>query len=262
MNRLIQLAAFSPPPRHSRARSSLLRPACPSQASRQESEAAARERRMALAVHCLPTPTRRAKRTTSFRTRTSAHSSTSSSPPLQTSGASRSTASTSSLARDGPRATSPFPARSSPTRTATSSISRPRRPLRTLARLTLGRPQRQAAPRRLRRPRLDQAGPPHHRPRRRVHPLGRFPDEPLPSHPEAAQHPPPALMKDLARWAAEPLPGSGIIQNITHAILVDPDGTPHEVAPSALGIAPPPRTQVRHRHQRSGAQTTKLTTEN
>jgi hypothetical protein len=30
------------------------------------------------------------------------------------------------------------------------------------------------------------------------------------------------------------------VQNITHAILVDPDGTPHELAPSALGIAPPP----------------------
>jgi hypothetical protein len=55
-----------------------------------------------------------------------------------------------------------------------------------------------------------------------------------------AQHPPPALTKAIARWAAEPLAGSHIVQNITHAILVDPDGTPHEVAPSALGIQPPP----------------------
>jgi hypothetical protein len=55
-----------------------------------------------------------------------------------------------------------------------------------------------------------------------------------------AQHPPAALTHAIARWAAQPLPGSGIVQNITHAILVDPDGTPHEVAPATLGIAPPP----------------------
>jgi hypothetical protein len=67
-----------------------------------------------------------------------------------------------------------------------------------------------------------------------------FPNQPFSGASGPAQHPPPALMKDIARWAAEPLPGSGIVQNITHAILVDPDGTPHEVAPSALGIAPPP----------------------
>lgn len=54
-----------------------------------------------------------------------------------------------------------------------------------------------------------------------------------------AQHPPAALTQAIARWAAQPLPGSGIVQNITHAILVDPDGTPHEIAPSALGITPP-----------------------
>jgi hypothetical protein len=52
-------------------------------------------------------------------------------------------------------------------------------------------------------------------------------------------HPPPALMKSIARWTAQPLAGSGIVQNITHAILVDPDGTPHEVPPSALGVATP-----------------------
>ena len=49
-------------------------------------------------------------------------------------------------------------------------------------------------------------------------------------------------MKALARWAAQPLPGSAIVQNITHAVLVDPDGTPHQVAPSVLGVAPPPVT--------------------
>ena len=66
-----------------------------------------------------------------------------------------------------------------------------------------------------------------------------FPDEPLSIAAGPAQHPPPALTKAIARWSAEPLPGSGIVQNITHAILVDPDGTPHEVAPSALGVVPP-----------------------
>jgi len=80
-----------------------------------------------------------------------------------------------------------------------------------------------------------------------------FPDEPLapaatgsaPQGKGAPDRIPPALVKAIARWAAEPLPGSGIVQNITHAILVDPDGTPHEVAPSALGVAPPaPKTDT------------------
>ncbi len=66
-----------------------------------------------------------------------------------------------------------------------------------------------------------------------------FPDEPLTVAAGAGQHPPAALLKSLDRWAAQPLAGSGIVQNITHAILVDPDGTPHEVSPSALGITPP-----------------------
>jgi hypothetical protein len=66
-----------------------------------------------------------------------------------------------------------------------------------------------------------------------------FPDDPLTVASPGGLHPPAALLKAIARWAAEPLPGSGIVQKITHAILVDPDGTPHEVAPSALGIASP-----------------------
>jgi hypothetical protein len=65
-----------------------------------------------------------------------------------------------------------------------------------------------------------------------------FPDDPL-SIAGNGPHPPPALTKAIGRWAAEPLAGSKIVQNITHAILVDPDGTPHEVAPSALGVEPP-----------------------
>jgi hypothetical protein len=68
-----------------------------------------------------------------------------------------------------------------------------------------------------------------------------FPNEPL-STTGTIAHPPPALTKAIARWTAQPLPGSGIVQNITHAILVDPDGTPHEVPPAALGVAPPSAT--------------------
>ena len=65
-----------------------------------------------------------------------------------------------------------------------------------------------------------------------------FANEPLTIAGNGA-HPPPALTKAIARWTAEPLPGRGIVQNITHAMLVDPDGTQHEVAPSALGVASP-----------------------
>jgi hypothetical protein len=76
-----------------------------------------------------------------------------------------------------------------------------------------------------------------------------FPDEPLtiaapgsaaPSSSGPAQRVPPALTHAISRWTAQPLAGSGIVENIAHAILVDPDGTPHEVAPSALGVTPPP----------------------
>jgi hypothetical protein len=79
-----------------------------------------------------------------------------------------------------------------------------------------------------------------------------FPDEPLsiastaspassgPSSSGPTQRVPPALIHSISRWTAQPLAGNGIVQNITHAILVDPDGTPHEVATSALGVAPPP----------------------
>jgi hypothetical protein len=67
-----------------------------------------------------------------------------------------------------------------------------------------------------------------------------FPNEPLSIASTGAQHPPAALTHAIARWTSQPLAGSGIVQNITHAILVDPDGTPHEVAPSTLGVVPPP----------------------
>ena len=55
------------------------------------------------------------------------------------------------------------------------------------------------------------------------------------------EHVPAALARSIARWAAKPLPGLAYVQNITHAVLVDPDGTPHEVTPASLGIRPVPK---------------------
>jgi hypothetical protein len=49
---------------------------------------------------------------------------------------------------------------------------------------------------------------------------------------------PAALTKAIGRWAAEPLAGSKIVQRVTHAVVVDPDGTEHEVSPASLGVAP------------------------
>jgi hypothetical protein len=46
---------------------------------------------------------------------------------------------------------------------------------------------------------------------------------------------PPALIHSIARWTAEPYAGSTVIQHITNAILVDPDGTPHQIPPASIG---------------------------
>jgi len=51
-------------------------------------------------------------------------------------------------------------------------------------------------------------------------------------------HLPPALTHAIGRWAAQPLAGSNIVQRITHAVVIDPDGTEHEVSLSSLGVAP------------------------
>lgn len=40
---------------------------------------------------------------------------------------------------------------------------------------------------------------------------------------------PPALVRSLTRWLAQPLAGSGIVQHVTAAILVLPDGTPQQI---------------------------------
>jgi len=49
---------------------------------------------------------------------------------------------------------------------------------------------------------------------------------------------PPPLVRSLTRWMAEPLAGSGIVQKITHAILVDSDGTPHQISVPNAGPKP------------------------
>ena len=49
---------------------------------------------------------------------------------------------------------------------------------------------------------------------------------------------PPAVLRSLTRWMSEPLAGTGIVEKVTHAILVDPDGTPHEI-PVPATIAGP-----------------------
>ena len=48
-------------------------------------------------------------------------------------------------------------------------------------------------------------------------------------------HIPAALTHSIARWTAEPPLGSTVLQIITTAILVDPDGKPHQIKPAAIG---------------------------
>jgi hypothetical protein len=55
-----------------------------------------------------------------------------------------------------------------------------------------------------------------------------FPNHPT-ATPENPAHLPEPLIHSLTRWMAEPLPGNGIVQKVTAAILVDPDGTPHQI---------------------------------
>jgi hypothetical protein len=56
-----------------------------------------------------------------------------------------------------------------------------------------------------------------------------------------SEHLPPALIHTISRWAAEPTAGSTVVPNITNTILVDPNGTPHQVPPTSLGITPAPK---------------------
>lgn len=55
------------------------------------------------------------------------------------------------------------------------------------------------------------------------------------NHSIDSDHIPPALIHSIARWTAQPPAGSSVIQHISTAILVDPDGTPHQVPPAGTG---------------------------
>lgn len=48
-------------------------------------------------------------------------------------------------------------------------------------------------------------------------------------------HIPGAFTRSIRRWTAQPSSGSTDLENITRVLLVDPDGTPHPVAPSTVG---------------------------
>jgi hypothetical protein len=63
-----------------------------------------------------------------------------------------------------------------------------------------------------------------------------FPDQTLSVKSDDKNRVPPAFLKSIARWTAAPVPGQKHLQNITTAVLVDPDGTPHQLPPDALGV--------------------------
>ncbi len=64
-----------------------------------------------------------------------------------------------------------------------------------------------------------------------------FPDRALNVTTQDGSLPSP-LRRSLTRWMVEPLPGLGLVEKITAAILVDPDGTPHQIAvPKELGAS-------------------------
>jgi len=51
-----------------------------------------------------------------------------------------------------------------------------------------------------------------------------------------ANHIPDALKRAIARWTNRPVTEGGTAENITTTILVDPDGTPHQVPTASLGL--------------------------
>lgn len=52
---------------------------------------------------------------------------------------------------------------------------------------------------------------------------------------------PPALIRALAHWTAQPNSGSTTLQNISTTILVDPDGKPHQIPPATVGVTSIPQ---------------------
>ena len=68
----------------------------------------------------------------------------------------------------------------------------------------------------------------------------------FPNHPVEPDHLPAAFVHSVARWTAKPAVGTTVIQQIHNAILVDPDGTPHAIAPALTGantFTLPPNSQ-------------------
>lgn len=51
---------------------------------------------------------------------------------------------------------------------------------------------------------------------------------------------PPQLVRSLTRWMATPLAGSEIVQKIRAAILVGPDGVPHQIPIPSVGVEQTP----------------------
>ena len=76
-----------------------------------------------------------------------------------------------------------------------------------------------------------------------------FPNQPTGS-PANPQYLPPPLVRSLTRWMAEPIAGTGIVQKITAAVIVDADGTPHQipvpVADKATPTSDAPALPKRH----------------
>ena len=57
-----------------------------------------------------------------------------------------------------------------------------------------------------------------------------FPNQLLSPIPTDPNRIPPAFLTSLHRWTAQPSSGTKTIQHITTTVLVDPDGTPHELS--------------------------------
>ncbi len=64
-----------------------------------------------------------------------------------------------------------------------------------------------------------------------------FPNK-VPGTPQAPTTLPPPLVHALTRWMTKPLARNGVVQKITAAILVDPDGIPHQIPVPVAEPAP------------------------
>ncbi len=64
-----------------------------------------------------------------------------------------------------------------------------------------------------------------------------FPNK-APGQPQSPTTLPQPLLKSLTRWMAQPLARTGLVQKVTAAILVDADGTPHQIPVPTAEAAP------------------------